>query len=162
MLTEHEAHELYVEILAKLRRLGAEDLAREIELTVLRGALRTESGPGAKGQVFQTPLSSKEALLVALRMFLAAVEPAFQIPHMRDVLAASEDGDEDEPVVVSWAFDRLQATEDDDLRRSSQPDPDAVGELEDLSAAEPVDLARLREMVKRLAALVQELEAEEG
>lgn len=72
-MTEQEAAELYSHVLLRLRELETADLVDEIEVTVGRGELRSESG--AKSDALQTPLSLHEALVVPLRMLVAAVEP---------------------------------------------------------------------------------------
>lgn len=160
MLTNHEARAFYTEFLDKLRRLDAEALARDIEKTVLRGALRSEAGSSAKAQTFQTPLSPREALAVALRMFLAALDPALQIPHVREVLGAGSGGEDDTAPELVWAFDRLEPGEEPDHEMLPQADPRTLGELEALPEIEPESLTALREMARQLASLVAELETE--
>ena len=160
MLTNHEARVLYTELLDKLRQLDAEALARDIELTVLRGALRAEDGSSAKAQTFQTPLSPREALVVALRMFLAALDPAFQLPHVRGILGACSSDDESAAPQITWALDRLEAGEEPDHELVPQTDPRALDELEKLPEVEPATLTQLHELAEQLVSLVAELETE--
>lgn len=156
MLTEHEANEFYTELLSRLQDLGAGDLVREIELVVLRGALREESGLRRKGHTYQTRLSPREALQSALRMVLAALDPVFHVAHVQHVT-----GMDGVLPNVSWAFDRLEAVEHLDRDMTLEPDLAARGELEELPTLDRDGVAKLRQMTKQLASLVLELEAEE-
>jgi len=160
MLTNHDACTFYSEFLDKLREKGTGALARDIELTVLRGALRAEDGSSAKAPTFQKPLSSREALVVALRMFLAALDPAFQLPYVRKILGACRSDDESAAFQITWALDRLEAREEPDHELLPQTDPRALDQLEKLPEVDPATLTELRGLVERLASFVAELETE--
>lgn len=95
-MTGREAAELYNHVLVRLRELEATELTHEIEVTVGRGELRSEVG--AKSDALQTPLSPHEALVVALRMLVAAVEPPI---HRTEAEKALE-------TTISWRFDELE------------------------------------------------------
>jgi hypothetical protein len=95
-VTEQEAAELYNHVLVRLRELKATELVREIEVTVGRGELRSEVG--AKSDALQTPLSPHEALVVTLRMFVAAVEPPILRAETEKALKTT----------IAWRFDELE------------------------------------------------------
>lgn len=95
-MTEQEAAELYKYVLLRLRKLEATDLVQEIEVTVGRGELRSEVG--AKSDALQTPLSPHEALVVALGMLVAAVEPPIHRTEAEKELEST----------ISWRFDELE------------------------------------------------------
>lgn len=160
MLTEHEARELYAELLGKLDELGASALARDIEISVLRGAPRKESGPRAQELVYQAALSAREALAVALRMLLAALEPVLQVASVREVLQNITAPDSD-ALEVRWAFDRIGPVEGYDADVTLSLQVDVLGEIEELPRFSQENVQRLRELAKNVELLVGELNFKE-
>lgn len=95
-MTEQEAAKFYTDTLSRLRDLGAGELVRDIENTVARGRPRSETG--SKTGTLQTPLSPREALVLALHMLVAAVEPPIQVQAAEEILGTG----------VIWGFDELE------------------------------------------------------
>lgn len=98
-MTDQEAAAFYATTLSSLRERGAIELVQDIESTVVRGRPRMEAG--GKTGTLQTPLSPREALVVALHMLVAAVEPPLQLEAAQELLGAD----------VKWGFDELAPRE---------------------------------------------------
>lgn len=81
-------------MLNELRKIGASDLVQSIESTVARGKSKTN----VSKKTTQMSLLPKEAVIVALHMLVAAVEPPFQLKSAEEIL----------DVKIDWAFDELQ------------------------------------------------------
>ena len=162
MLTEAEARELYSEILT---RVGAV-LARDIEVSVLRSALRgttiVKSGDLFGDQVASElndpiPISNRDKLIVALRTLLSALDPIFQLSEVQRVIQASPKGKELEEREVIWDFDRAALTHVEDVLEN---DPARLIDIEPLPRLMADDLSRTRQRVEKLTRLVRELEGE--
>lgn len=95
-MTDQEVASFYTETLRRLHNLGAGELVRDIENTVARGRPRAEVG--GKAGTLQTPLSPREALVVALHMLVAAAEPPVHVQAAQEVLGAE----------IVWGFDELE------------------------------------------------------
>ena len=147
-MTDQEAVELYKHVLVRLRELNAIDLVQEIEVTVGRGALRSE--PDRKTGARQTVLSPHEALVVALRMLVASVEPPVHTAEAENILTTR----------ISWSFDELEPQE---LRRDAEtvifPQPrTAPQEAPVIPSLRSDDLRKLCSSAGELLSLVQQTE----
>lgn len=147
-MTDQELADLYTETLRRLLALGASELVRDIETTVARGRPRAEVG--GKTGTLQTPLSPREALVVALQMLVAAVEPLVHVQAAQEVLGGK----------IVWGFDELDARQLDSdagtvsfLVRASSPLERP--QLPDMSESER---DALRTGATTLIQLVRELE----
>lgn len=162
MLTEVEARELYREILGKV----GDVLARDIETNVFRGALR---GPATmkRGALFDEevnsgfqdviPVSTRDALVVALRTLLAALDPIFQLHEVQRVVDInSEVGTAEERKIV-WDFDRAALT---GVEEVLERDPARLIDIELLAPLAADGFSQTRQRVERLARLVHEFERE--
>jgi hypothetical protein len=81
--------EVYHELLKKLREVGADALAQEIERTVARGVVQTDQEtPRTAARVF-TPMEDKEALAVALEFFVTASEVPLMLRSANHTMAST-------------------------------------------------------------------------
>lgn len=147
-MTDRDASQLYKHLLDRLREVGGTELIREIEVTVGRGKLRT--GEEIKPGGFQTTLSAHEALVVALRMLVAAVEPPI---YKAEAEKASES-------TIAWRFDELEYS-----RRGAGavPSPEALATttgVPELPSLTKDELDSLGYNAARLLALAQATERE--
>lgn len=162
MLTEAEARELYREILKKV----GDVLARDVEVNVFRGALR---GPATmkRGALFDEevnselsdviPVSNRDALVVALRTLLSALDPIFQLHEVQRVVDFnSERGTAAERKIV-WDFDRAAMTRVEEVLET---DPARLVDIDLLVPLTADNFSETRQRVERLARLVHEFERE--
>ena len=149
-MTEQEATELYNHVLVSLRELKASELIHEIEVIVGRGELRSEVD--AKSDALQTPLSPHEALVVALSMLVAAVEPPIHRREAEKVLAST----------VSWRFDELQPRNvQREAGAAPSPEPRPAGrEAPEFPSLTKDQLETLRNCAARLLELARDTEKE--
>ena len=156
MITDDEARDYYTEFLRTLGALNALPLVREIQRAVSRGELRAKHGSRKKQpDAYQMPLSAKEALIVALRMFLSALDPAFQLANVQETLRKHMGS---VPVEISWEFDPVVSTEG---RDAAETDVGALGELNPVPLLVPKELYALRCAAEHLVTLLNELEEEQ-
>ena len=160
MLTEGEARELYREILANV----GDRLARDIEVSVFRGAL---SGAASmkKGALFGEettsefndviPITNSDALVVALRTLLAALDPIFQLSEVERLLHVPSENTEERKII--WDFDRAALTFVEDVLEN---DPARLLDIEPFAPLLADDVSQTRQRVERLARLVREFEHE--
>lgn len=148
-MTEQEAAELYNHVLVRLRELKATELIYEIEVTVSRGELRSEVD--AKTDALQTPLSPHEALVLALRMLVAAVEPPIHRTEAERVLEST----------ISWRFDELQPRHLQEAGTMTFPDPRAARrEAPEFPSLTKGQLEALRNHAGKLLELARDTEKE--
>jgi hypothetical protein len=99
MLSTDEARVAYAELLQKLRSVGAQALAGEIEWAVGLGRVQERERCH-----MQEPLPAAEALATALRMLGAWIEPAFLVSEAEMLLREASNGRFD---AVRWMADQL-------------------------------------------------------
>ena len=162
MLTEGEARELYGEILGKV----GETLARDIEVNVFRSAHRgpatTKRGPLFGEEVNSgfndaISVSSRDALVIALRTLLSALDPIFQLHEVQRVVHAKPEDENAEERKVIWDLDRSALSRVEEVLESS---PAQLVNIEPVPPLLVDDLSRTRQRVERLARLVREFEDE--
>ena len=162
MLSEGEARELYREVLGKV----GDVLARDVEVNVFRGALH---GPATKkrGALFDeevnsgfndvVPVSNRDALVVALRTLLSALDPIFQLHEVQRVVDISSEDETVEERKIVWDFDRAALTRVEEVLEN---DPARLVDIEHLMPLTAHDFSQTRQRVERLARLVHEFERE--
>ena len=155
MLTEDEARRLYREVLDKV----SDSLARDIAVSVFSGALRGDIGSkthddtGLDEAQDLIPLSNSDALVVALRTLLSALDPIFQESEVKKILHPTENTGE---CTIVWDFDHAESTHVPELLEV----PAQLVKVEPLPVFSTDDLSRMRQRVAKLADLLQEFESE--
>lgn len=162
MLTEVEARHLYREILAKV----GDVLARDMEVSVFRGALRGAANT-KEGALFDeetnsefrdfVPASSRDALVVALRTLLSALDLIFQLSEVQRVIHVPSENQNAEERKIIWDFDWGALTHVEEVLESS---PARLVNIEPVSPLLVDDLSKTRQRVEKLARLVREFEDE--
>lgn len=162
MITEAEARELYKEMLARV----GEALARDIEVSVLRGAVRGAANV-RKGDLFGeevnsefndlTPVSNRDALVIALRALLSALDPIFQLSEVQRVLHTPSEGRSVEERKIIWDFDWAALRHVENVLEN---DPARLVSIEPFPQLLADELSRTRQRVEELARLVRGLEDE--
>ena len=162
MLTEVEARELYREILARV----GDVLARDIEISVFQGALRGAENMKRRAPFSEEansefndliPVSNRDALVVALRTLLSALDPIFQLSDVQRILYVPSESENAEKRKIIWDFDRAALTHVEDVLES---DPARLVNIETFPPLLADDLSQTRRRVESLARLVQEFEDE--
>jgi hypothetical protein len=151
MLTENEARVAYIELLERIRSIGARDLGAEIEAVVGRGRLRER-----KPYETLEGLSSTAALEIALRMFVSWIEPAFLVSEARILLSEISGLEVDQ---IKWAADRLDVVEREGPTAVTFRDDQAFSEVPALNEEQ---LTGLRRPLERICELLAELAMAEG
>ena len=155
MLTEDEAGRLYREVLEKVDA----SVARDIEVSVFSGALRGDIGPkthedtGLDETQDLIPISNKDALVVALRTLLSALDPIFQESEVKKILHPPNNTGE---CTIIWDFDQAEPTHVPEVLKV----PAKLVKVEPLPVLSTDDLSRIRQRVVKLADLLQEFESE--
>lgn len=154
MLTEQEARSFYDEFIAELTNRGAEDLVKDIQATVMQGTFRDEHAKRKEKGIYQIPLSPKEALITALRMFMASLEPSLQIEESRKRLIS---GDAETALGFTWAFDKLEPTDKFAREILLPSQEDVYRPLQEVPSLDEQDLDGLRVSLERLQHIIDEL-----
>jgi len=133
------------ELLGSLRSLGADALADDIRPAVARGTLREVESERREREEARRPYDPRDAYILAVRMVLAAVEPAIMLDDMcRNLSDATP-----EQLEIVWRPDFLEGT---------TPEASAHGALE--LPALPLDvLKQLRTAAEAVVVAVESLEA---
>lgn len=162
MITEAEARELYREMLARV----GEVLARDIEVSVLQGAVRGAANV-RRGDLFDEevnsefrdlmPVSNGDALVIAIRTLLSALDPIFQLSEVQRVLHDPSEGENVEERKVIWDFDRAALRHVENVLEN---DPARLVSIEPFPQLSADELSRTRQRVEELARLAREFEDE--
>ena len=162
MITEAEARALYRQMLARV----GEVLARDIEVSVLQGAVRGGANV-RRGDLFGEEVNSefsdliqvsnRDALVIAIRTLLSALDPIFQLFEVQRVLHAPSEGEDVEERQVTWDFDRAALRHVEDVLEN---DPARLVSIEPFPQLLAEELSRTRQRVEKLARLVREFEDE--
>ena len=103
------------------------------------------------------PVSNKDALVVALRTLLSALDPIFQLHEVQRVVDISSDDETAEERKIVWDFDRAALTRVEEVLEN---DPARLVDIEFLAPLSADDFSQTRQRVENLARLVHEFERE--
>jgi hypothetical protein len=129
------AREVYDAILMRLREVGANTLADDIEMTVARGVVLTgqETEISQSSSIYRS-MEDQEALAVALEFFSTSLDVPLMQAECRSIL-----GSED----IQWRNERPGSRREDETINN---------------AATWVDLQQLRPLLEQLVQLANQLE----
>ncbi len=160
MISEDEAKSVFFFFFAWLHKDGAKSLVEHIESAVAKGTLRTVGRHGnmvTSGSVYG-PLTSKEALLEALRIFLAAAEIPLQVDAAARNLVEVTDSTLPGGLRMAFGQDHLdQSRTDGDLKPPAGESETQIGPFEMLSQEHT---GTLFAHATKLSKLISDLESE--